>query len=326
LLDAEESLEIEIVTRPDAESEIAAGDASVAVIVPDGFGAGIQSDDAEIQVLRSPASESAYAVLSVVQGVAMRMSGSAQTAQIVIGAMPDGPVRFDDVYDSADAKWEPTPPVYAKGETVVAAEVRGDAVLAEGATQSSIGFTVWFILFMTFGSAGGILEEREQGTLRRLLITPARRSTILVGKIVGIVMAAAVQALILVLVGALVFGVPWGRDPLSVVVVLGAYLLAGTGLAVMVSALVRTRDQMSGATPLISTALAMLGGCLWPIEVVAPAMQTIARFTPTGWAVSGLTDIVARNQGLEAALVPALVLLGFAAVTLAIGSRMLRFE
>jgi len=56
----------------------------------------------------------------------------------------------------------------------VASEVRGDSVLAEGQAQSSIGFTVWFILFMTFGSAGGILEEREQGTLRRLLVAPHR--------------------------------------------------------------------------------------------------------------------------------------------------------
>ena len=70
----------------------------------------------------------------------------------------------------------------------------------------------------------------------------------------------------------------------------------------------------------------MLGGCLWPIEVVSPFMQTVARLTPTGWAVIGLTDVVARNQGIGAALLPAAVLLGFAAVSLGIGVRMLRFE
>ena len=36
------------------------------------------------------------------------------------------------------------------------------------------------------------------------------------------------SALLLVLVGALAFGVPWGRDPLAVAMVLGAYVLAGT--------------------------------------------------------------------------------------------------
>jgi len=127
-------------------------------------------------------------------------------------------------------------------------------------------------------------------------------------------------------VGALVFGLPWGRDPLGVALVLGSYILAGTGLAIMISALVRTRDQMSGLSPLVSTGLAMLGGCLWPLEVVAPAMRSIAKLTPTGWAIIGLTDVVARNQGVAAALLPTFVLLGFAAITLGIGVKMLKFE
>lgn len=326
LIDAEDSFATEATTREEAERRIAEGDASVAVLVPKGFEDGIKGGDAEIQVLRDPASENAFAVLSVVQGVAMRMSGNAQTAEIITSVAPAGAIDFDSVYDDADAKWEPTPPIYAEGQTVVASEVRGDSVMAEGATLSSIGFTVWFILFMTFGSAGGILEEREQGTLRRLLVAPVGRGTIIAGKVFGIVLAALVQASILVAVGALAFGVPWGRDPLAVAIVLVAYVLAGTGLAVMVSALVRTRDQMSGASPLISTGLAMLGGCLWPIEVVGPAMQFVAKLTPTGWAVAGLTDVVARNQGLGVVLVPTLVLLGFAAVTLGIGVRFLKFE
>ncbi|KAF0207910.1 MAG: ABC transporter permease [Actinomycetota bacterium] len=326
LIDAEESFETSAVTRAEAENLIAKGDAAVAVIVPKGFETALKGSGATIEVLRDPASQNSFAVISVVQGVAMRMSGNAGAAEVVVSMLPPGAADFDTVYKAANARWEPTPPIYTKGETVVASEVRGDSVIAQGATLSSIGFTVWFILFMTFGSAGGILEEREQGTLRRLLVAPISRGTIMSGKVVGIVLAASVQALILVGVGALAFGVPWGRDPLAVFVVLESYVLAGTGLAVLVSALVRTRDQLSGLSPLISTGLAMLGGCLWPIEVVAPFMQTIAKFTPTGWAVMGLTDVVARNQGMEAAVVPSLVLLGFAAVSLLLGSRLLRFE
>ena len=324
LIDAEESLKTEALTRAEAETRIAEGDAAVAVLVPEGFGDDLEGAGAAIEIMRNPTSQSGFAVFSVVQGIAMRMAGNAAVADIVSTAMPG--TTFASVYADADAEWDPTPPIYAEGQTVVASEVRGDSVIAEGSTQSSIGFTVWFILFMTFGSAGGILEEREQGTLRRLMVAPVSRTTILSGKVLGTVLAATVQALVLVLVGALAFGVPWGRDPLGVALVLGSYILAGTGLAVMISALVRTRDQMSGLSPLVSTGLAMLGGCLWPLEVVAPAMQFIAKLTPTGWAVMGLTDVVARNQGVATAVVPTLVLLGFAAVTLGIGVKMLKFE
>ncbi|MBN2247064.1 MAG: ABC transporter permease [Coriobacteriia bacterium] len=325
LVDAEESLRIVQATREEAEAQISAGDAAVAVLVPEGFGADLPDAHAVIEIMRAPTSQSGYAVFAVVQGIAMRMSGNAAAARVVSSAMP-GVADFDEVYADADSRWEPVPPIYTEGQTVVASEVRGDSVIAEGTAQSSIGFTVWFILFMTFGSAGGILEEREQGTLRRLLVAPIGRGTILSGKVLGTVLAASVQALVLVLVGALAFGVEWGRDPLGVALVLGSYILAGTGLAVMVSALVRTRDQMSGLSPLVSTGLAMLGGCLWPLEIVSPFMQTIAKLTPTGWAVIGLTDVVFRNQGVEAAVVPTLILLGFAGVTLGIGVKMLKFE
>lgn len=324
LIDAEESLKTEATTREEAATRIAEGDAAVAVLVPEGFGEDLAGTGATIEIMRNPTSQTAFAVLSVVQGIAMRMSGDAAVAEIISTAIPGA--AFGDVYTDADAEWEPTPPIYTEGQTVVASEVRGDSVIAEGSAQSSIGFTVWFILFMTFGSAGGILEEREQGTLRRLMVAPVSRGTILSGKVLGTVLAATIQALVLVLVGALAFGVPWGRDPFGVALVLGSYILAGTGLAVMISALVRTRDQMSGLSPLVSTGLAMLGGCLWPLEVVAPAMQFIAKLTPTGWAIIGLTDVVARNQGLTSATLPTLVLLGFAAVTLGIGVKMLKFE
>jgi len=325
LIDAEDALEVREVTRADAEADIAAGDASVAVIVPAGFGDGLEAAGATIEVMRNPNSQNGFAILSVVQGIATRMSGNAAAARVITTAVPTAG-SFTEVYDDVDAGWEPAPPISAAGSVVTASEVRGDSVIATGSAQSSIGFTVWFILFMTFGSAGGILEEREQGTLRRLLVAPVSKTTVLGGKVLGTVLAASVQALILVLVGALGFGVPWGRDPLGVAFVLGSYILAGTGLAVMVTALVRTRDQMSGLSPLVSTGLAMIGGCVWPLEIVSPLMQTAAKLTPTGWAVIGLTDVVFRNQGAQAAVVPTLVLLGFAAVTLGIGVKMLKFE
>jgi len=120
--------------------------------------------------------------------------------------------------------------------------------------------------------------------------------------------------------------VPWGRDPVPVALVLLSLVLASTGIGVMISALVRTRGQMSAIAPVLSTALAMLGGCYWPIEITSPFMQQVAKLTPTGWAMLGLKDIVARGMGMEAALLPSAVLLGIAAACLAIGIPRLKLE
>jgi len=179
---------------------------------------------------------------------------------------------------------------------------------------------------VALGSAGGIIEEREIGTLRRLLATPVTRMQVLVGKTLGVALVASFEAAMLVGFGALVFGVQWGKDPLAVALILVSLVLAATGIGVMVSALVRTRSQMGAITPVLSTAMAMLGGCYWPLDITSPLMQQVGRLTPTGWAMIGLKDVVARGMGIEAALLPAAVLLVMAAVTLVIGMTRLRLE
>jgi len=324
LLEEETSFEVVERDRAAAEIDVTEGDVAVAVIIPEGFGEDVEAGAAEIQTLRNPTSDNAFAVTAVVQGIAVRMSTNAAAASVVAGVSPAK--RFEDVYVSADRLWEPEPPVSVEGQTVIASEVRGDSVQASGSTQSSAGFTVFFLMFVTFGGAGAILEEREQGTLRRLLVTPTNKAVLIAGKIVGIVGTAVAQVLVLTTAGRLLFGVPWGRHFLAEAMILFSYILAITGLAVLVSTIVRTRDQFSGAGPIFSTGLAMLGGSYWSLDVVSPFMQGVAKATPTGWAMIGLTDVLARNQGVEAALVPTLVLLGFAVVTLGLGVKLLKFE
>ncbi len=327
LIDAEESFEVTSVSREEAERRVREGENALAVIVSDGFGDDVESGDATIRVMRNPVSENAFAAMAVIEGVAVRMSADVAAANLPSQMpFPTAPSTFAERYSAADGLWEPAPPVSVVGETVVASDVRGDSEFASNNTQYSTGFTVMFIMFVTFGGASGILEEREQGTLRRLLITPNNKMVLVVGKIFGIVMTAVIQTLILVGIGAVVFNVPWGNAPLAVALLFLSYILAVTGLAILLSALVRSRDQLSGLMPLLSVGLAMLGGSFWPLQIVSPVMQTIAKLTPTGWAMIGLTDVVARNQGMQAALLPAAVLLGFAAVSLGLGTRLLKFE
>lgn len=94
----------------------------------------------------------------------------------------------------------------------------------------------------------------------------------------------------------------------------------------MISALVRTRGQMSALVPIVSTALAMIGGCYWDLSMTTEFMQKLALFTPTGWAMIGFTDVVARGAGLEDVLLPVGILAVFSVVTLAIGTTRLRLE
>ncbi len=115
-------------------------------------------------------------------------------------------------------------------KTMTASATRASEMKATPNTQYSLGFTVFFVVMVALSGAGGIMEERELGTLRRLLATPASRGQIIGGKVLGVATIAAFEAAVLVGFGALIFGVPWGNSPAAVILTLGALVLAATGL------------------------------------------------------------------------------------------------
>jgi ABC-2 type transport system permease protein len=334
-LDEPEAYKTEVVSESEARRRVRDGNAPMAVIVPRGFGQNVEHGRATaIETIRDPGSTESQALVEIVDGVAARIATDARAASTAAaaiamgtgGSYPSNAPDFRTLYTEADRFWAPEPPVGVRLEVVRASATHTSELSAPANTQYSLGFTVFFVTMVALGGAGGILEERELGTLRRLLTTAASRTEIIGGKVLGVASTAAFEALVLVGFGVLVFGVPWGNAPLAVAIVLGSLVLAATGLGIMMSVLVRTRSQLSALIPVLSTAMAMIGGCYWPLEITPPFMQKAALFTPTGWAMLGLKNTVARGMGVQAVLVPSLVLLGMAAVFFAIGLSRLRLE
>jgi ABC-2 type transport system permease protein len=309
--------------------------ALAAIIIRKGFGDDVVAgNDTTLTVLEDPRSTASLAVAEAVRGRVQRVAANSETIRVVKSAFqqassmagqPLAPPSPRDVYTYADKLWSP-PPLSVAEVSVTPSKTRGPGTQAVGFQQYSLGFTLMFMLFMALSSAGGFLDEREQGTLSRLLTTPTNRATLVAGKVVGILATVALEATIMIGFGVLVFHVPWGDDPIGVIMIVGSFALAATGLGVMASTLVRTRGQLSAVSAVSATALAMLGGCYWPLDIVSPAMRTIAYLTPTGWAMTGLTDVVVRYQGTQHAIAPSLILIGFATVFLAVGMTRLKLE
>jgi len=322
-------------SESEAREKVRGGDAPVAVIIPAGFGRDVEhGTTATVATLRDPSSNEAQAIVEVVRGATARIATNAKAAHVAgdalvlggNGVYPANAPDFRTVFSEADRFWSPDPPVGVDSRTVQASASRGSELSAPASTQYSLGFAVFFVLNIAFGGAGGLLEEREHGTLRRLLVAPASRVEIVAGKVAGVAAMGAFEAAVLVGFGALVFGVPWGSAPLAVAAVLGSLVLACTGLGIMCSVLVRTRSQLSAFSPALTTSMAMIGGCYWPIEITPDYMQKLALLTPTGWAMVGLKNTVTRGLGLETVLVPCAVLCGMAVLFFAIGLSRLRLE
>jgi ABC-2 type transport system permease protein len=322
-------------SESDARAKVQSGGAPAAVIIPAGFGRHVErGTTATVVTVRDPGSNEAQALVEVVRGATTRLAANAKAAHVSgdafvlggSGVYPANAPDFRGLFAEADRFWSPEPPV----GTDLRAVRTNAAHIADSSSSAtsyySLGFAVAFALLTAFGVAGGLLEEREHGTLRRLLATPISRFEIVFGKIAGVAAIGAFEAALLVGFGVVLFHVPWGSEPLAVAAVMGSLVLASTGLAIMCTVLVRTRSQLSAVSSTLSAALAMLGGCYWPIEITPPFMQQVALATPTGWAMTGLRNTVARGLGFESVVVPCAVLLGMAVIFFAVGLWRLRLE
>ena len=73
-------------------------------------------------------------------------------------------------------------------------------------------------------------------------------------------------------------------------------------------------------------AMAALGGCWWPIEVVSKPLQTVALLLPTGWAMSALHGTISFGRTLDGVALQLVVLAGFAVGFTLLAARSLRFD
>ncbi|KAA3645859.1 MAG: ABC transporter permease [Chloroflexi bacterium] len=232
---------------------------------------------------------------------------------------------FDDAVIAGQEALQEMPPVVVESRQGVR-EAESQGGIPSGVGQTSPGMLVIFTMFTVLGGAAGLLREREEGTLRRLLVMPMNKITILAGNMLGMFVVSVTQTLILILGAVYLFGTDWGNELVALAIMILVYGFSITGLAILIASLVRSYAQLDALSAIIVIPMAGIGGAMWPIEIVPPFMQQLSLFVPTGWAMRGFHDIITRGLGVESILLEAGVLLLTGAVFMLIGLWRFRYE
>ena len=112
-----------------------------------------------------------------------------------------------------------------------------------------------------------------------MLATPTAPGTVIAGETLGRVLIAVIQAAVIILGSALLFGVRWSQ-PIAVAAVVILFALVGAGAGILLGTLFRNEQQAVGISLLLGLGLAALGGCMVPLEVFAPTMKRVAHLPP----------------------------------------------
>jgi len=192
--------------------------------------------------------------------------------------------------------------------------------------QNVPGYTIFGIFWIVSLLASSVLQEKRDGTFRRLLVAPMKRATMLAGKLAPYYFINLLQITVMLGVSSLLFGMSLGTSPTGLIVVSLAAAATATGLGVLVAALARTEAQVGGITVLLLLLLSALGGCFVPRFIMPEWMRTIGMVTPHAWALDAYQDLLVRGYELLEVLPKVGVLAAFALSFFAIGVWIFRFE
>ncbi len=326
-----EAVRPEIVPLATAESEFSKRRASAVLIIPAAFNLRQRtSGKIELELRQQPNNLNALVAYRAIMAVISRISSAADiAASSVAEAERIRPFETDaarQAYFDASLAAAQTLMDQAPDRIAVVAGAAKDQITYDARASSSAGQMITWVFIPLLGISALFAYERQKGTLRRLLTTPTRRPTYLLGTIAGQVATALVQMLILIGFGIAVLHLSWGQSPAALAVMLITSTLAAAALGTTLGTFVKTESQAGGLSMMLGMVMALLGGCWYPIELFPPLVQTAAKVLPTTWAMQGMLDILLRGENLAGVLLEATVLLGFAAVFFAVGVWRFRYE
>jgi ABC-2 type transport system permease protein len=311
---------IDVRAVDDADAVVAGverGELEAAVVIPADYDRAVRAGrTTEVRYVLRPGQQGQQ-IGSIISSVVDEQAGLLRAARF---AEREAGVSFDEGRRRAEEAAAAVP------LATVSASVAGesDAARPEGRFDVGASSQLLMFLFITaLTGAAALIESRRVGVSRRMLATPTPSWQIVAGEGLGRFSVAAVQAIVIMVGSALVFGVDWG-DPLGAAVLTVAFGLVATGAGLLMGAVARSTEQATAVGLLVGLGMAALGGTMMPLEFFPSTMRLVAHGTPHAWAVDGFTELVRHGGTLGDILVPVAVLLTAAAVLLALASWQLR--
>jgi ABC-2 type transport system permease protein len=155
------------------------------------------------------------------------------------------------------------------------------------------------ILFFGFLLSGiAFLRERSQGTRERLMASPVSRLDILVGYLLGFLVFAVVQTLILFFYAVYVLKADFLGSLWQIIVFQILIGVLAVCLGIFISAFARNEFQMVQFIPLIIVPQVFVCGLLFPVSQMPGYLQWLAKFLPLTYAVEGIRALMLQGQRL----------------------------
>jgi len=314
-------LTVEQRSEEEVLSDLRTGRRAMALIVPPDFSASVQqavaartagvpaekAPQAHLKILIDPAQASiAGMAQGAVGGAAQRVVSPIYRAA-AMSRVPSAFRGFADKLMGASAMPKPGDPLPAR--QAVALDTRQVSGNLDGAAlraRASLGdimvpdYAVLFVFFLANGIATSLINERQEGTLKRMLCAPVTPGQIMFGKLLARIVVGSVQIGLLFTIGKLWLHLGTGSSPIGLILTALASIVAAAGLGLAIASFGKTAEQVNGMTTLALILMGAISGCMVPRMLLPESMQRLSLVTPHAWALTAYQDLLLRRLPLAA--------------------------
>ena len=333
-------------TAVTAEAAVKAGDISVALIIPRGWGANpisLGHDQSQsgpkLQLLYDASDAIAPQMVggllqkAAMTGMPLTMAeqGIRYTSGFIGGLTPEQQARMDANlaqlrHLESDEAAGAAPTNSASGGLIA---VQTRSVVGENKRSPMISYYaaaigVMFLLFTASGSSGALLDEAESGTLDRVLSSRITMTGLLAGKLLFNTLLAFTQLAVMFLWAWAVYHLDLPSHILGFLVMGLSTAVAVASLGMLLASLCHTRAQLGAVSTLVILIMSSIGGSMFPRFLMPQSMQKAGLFTINAWAIDGFTKVFWRDLPVTALWQQVSVLLAIAIVFFSLARRIAR--
>jgi ABC-2 type transport system permease protein len=170
--------------------------------------------------------------------------------------------------------------------------------------QNVPGWTVFALFWIAQMLALNIVNERQSGSYKRILISPITLTQYIIGKVTPFVIINIVQAVFMFAIGAYVLPL-LGCSELVITNMPALFLITiaisvvSISFGLFMASISKSGTIVASATAAVLIIMCVIGGVMVPKFVMPSFMQKMSLFVPQGWAVDSYQDILVRNYGVS---------------------------
>jgi ABC-2 type transport system permease protein len=184
--------------------------------------------------------------------------------------------------------------------------------------------TMLLLIVTTIVTAMGLTRERESGTLEQVLVTPVRPMVLILGKMIPFAIIGLFDFLLAVTVGAYAFDVPVRGSLWLLFGATALYLLTTLSAGLLISTVSQTQQQAFLGGFMFMLPAALLSGIMTPVRSMPGWLQPLTVINPLRHYADLLRAVLLRAAGVGDVMPQLLILAGFGIVLATLAT--LRFQ